>query len=160
MSPDDVVLVAGDWRVTRRQYASRLARAITVLRDLGLGEGGCIGVALRNCPQFFELFAAAGLMGAKSVPVAWRLKREEVAYLIADSGAQAVFYDADSAAQMAGLPGAIPLDDYETRLECAKPEPGSTAPHSSSPWSSIHRVPPAAPRRSNAASRRPRRWSG
>ena len=74
---DDVVLVLGDWRVTRAEYADRLARAVTVLRDLGIGEGGCIGVALRNCPQFFELFAAAGQVGAKSVPVAWRLKREE-----------------------------------------------------------------------------------
>lgn len=124
MSPDDVVLVAGDWRVTRAEYAGRLARAITVLRDLGLSEGGCIGVALRNCPQFFELFAAAGLIGAKSVPVAWRLKREEVDYLIADSGARAVFYDAGSAEQMAGLPGAISLDDYEALLEKAEPAPG------------------------------------
>jgi long-chain acyl-CoA synthetase len=123
-APDDVVLVAGDWRVTRAEYAGRLARAITVLRDFGVSEGGCIGVALRNCPQFFELFAAAGLMGAKSVPIAWRLKREEVAYLIEDSGAQVVFYDADSAAQMAGLPGAVSLDDYETRLQTAEPEPG------------------------------------
>jgi long-chain acyl-CoA synthetase len=124
MGPADVVLVSGDWRVTRAEYAGRLARAITVLRDLGIGEGGCIGVALRNCPQFFELFAAAGLMGAKSVPVAWRLKREEVEYLIADSGAQAVFYDADSAKQMQGLPGAISLDDYEARLKEAEPAPG------------------------------------
>jgi long-chain acyl-CoA synthetase len=124
MSSDDVVLVAGDWRVTRGEYASRLARAITVLRDFGLAEVGCIGVALRNCPQFFELFAAAGQIGAKSVPIAWRLKREEVAYLIEDSGARVVFYDADSAAQMAGLPGAISLDDYETRLQAAEPAPG------------------------------------
>ncbi|MBV1686790.1 AMP-binding protein [Novosphingobium sp. G106] len=122
--PDDIVLVAGDWRVSRAEYADRLARAITVLRDLGVEEGGCIGVALRNCPQFFELFAAAGLIGAKSVPIAWRLKREEVAYLIADSGARSVFYDADSAAQMAGLPGAISLEDYEMRLQAASPAPG------------------------------------
>jgi len=121
---EDIVLVAGDWRVSRAEYAGRLARAITVLRDLGVAEGDCIGVALRNCPQFFELFAAAGLMGAKSVPIAWRLKREEVAYLIADSGAGSVFYDADSAAQMAGLPGAMPLEDYEERLARAKPAPG------------------------------------
>jgi long-chain acyl-CoA synthetase len=121
---EDIVLVAGDWRVTRAEYASRLARAITVLRGFGVEEGACIGVALRNCPQFFELFAAAGLMGAKSVPIAWRLKREEVSYLIADSGARAIFYDADSAAQMAGLPGAIPLEAYEARLAAAEPAAG------------------------------------
>ena len=120
---DDIVLVAGDWRVTRAEYASRLARAVTVLRDLGVGEGGCIGVALRNCPQFFELIAAAGLIGAKAAPIAWRLKHDEVRYLIADSGARVVFYDADSAAQMTGLPG-VSLEDYDARLAGAEPAPG------------------------------------
>lgn len=35
--PNDVVLVAGNWRVTRAEYADRLARASTELRDLGEG---------------------------------------------------------------------------------------------------------------------------
>jgi long-chain acyl-CoA synthetase len=123
MATDDIVFVAGDWRVSREEYRSRLARAVTVLRDLGIGAGDGIGVALRNCPQFFELIGAASTLGAKAVPVAWRLKREEVEYLVADAGISRVFHDAESAAQMVGLP-AVPIDEYEARLAVAEPADG------------------------------------
>lgn len=121
---DDIVLVAGDVRVARGEFHERIARAVTGLRELGLGgDGGCIGIALRNCPEFFELAAAAAMIGAKSVPIAWRLKHEEVRYLVENSGARAVFYDSGSAAQMVGLPG-ISLDEYEARRNAAEPAAG------------------------------------
>ena len=72
MSDDDLVFVTPDQRVTRGEYRDRLARAVTVLRELGVGPGGGIGVALQNCPQFYELIGAASVLGAKAVPVAWR----------------------------------------------------------------------------------------
>jgi long-chain acyl-CoA synthetase len=123
LAGDDIVFVAGDQRVSREQYRDRLARAVTVLRDLGIREGGGIGIALRNCPQFFELLGAASTLGAKAVPIAWRLKQEEVRYLVADSGISHVFHDAESAAQMGGLP-AISLDRYEALLAAAEPAEG------------------------------------
>jgi long-chain acyl-CoA synthetase len=123
LAPDDIVLISGDVKLSRAQYRDRVARAMTVLGELGVGEGGCIGIALRNCPQFFEVAAAAGMVGAQSVPVAWRLKHEEVEYLVEDSCAQVVFYDDASAPQMRGLPG-ISLDEYEARIAGASPAPG------------------------------------
>ena len=59
VATDDIVFVANDWRVSRAQYADRVARAAAILRDIGVEAGDCIGVALRNCPQFFELLTAA-----------------------------------------------------------------------------------------------------
>ncbi len=118
----DIVFVTLNRRVSRAEYHSRLARAVRVLRDLGLGTGDSIGVALQNCPQFYELLAAASNIGVRTVPVAWRLKHEEVRYLIEDSGARLVFHDESSASQMAGLP-AISLDSYEEMLGQAEPEP-------------------------------------
>lgn len=120
MLDDDIVLVAGDRRLSRREYRNRVARAVSVLRARGVGEGGCIGVALRNCPQFFELLSAASRLGARTVPVAWRLKREEVQYLVQDSKAQVVFYDADSASQMTDIAG-VSLEEYERALEATGP---------------------------------------
>ena len=124
---DDIVLVAGAMRVSRTEFHDRVARAVTVLRDLGLGDAGpagdCIGIALRNCPQFFELGAAAAMIGGRSVPIAWRLKQDEVRYLVDDSGAKMVFYDAASAEQMSGMPG-MSLDEYDARLAAARPAPG------------------------------------
>ena len=122
MTEDDIVFVTPDRRVSRAEYRNRLARAVSVLRELGIGAGDGIGVALQNCPQFYELIAAASTLGAKAVPVAWRLKQEEVRYLIADSGAKRVFHDSVSASQMEGLP-AVSLDEYERLLALAAPEP-------------------------------------
>ncbi|MEO6716146.1 MAG: AMP-binding protein [Novosphingobium sp.] len=120
-TPDEeIVFAAGDWRVSRGEYRDRLGRAINLLQAEGIDAGGCIGIALRNCPQFFELLTAASLIGARAVPVAWRLKRDEVSYLIADSGARIVFFDADSAAQLEGLPG-MALEEYERRLSATPP---------------------------------------
>ena len=120
---DEIVFVLGDWRVGRREYAERAARAAALLGELGVGEGDCIGIALRNRPQFFELLAAATATGAKAVPIAWRLKRDEVHYLVRDSGAAVVFFDPDSAAVMEGLPG-LSLEEYERRLAAVSPREG------------------------------------
>jgi long-chain acyl-CoA synthetase len=117
---DDIVFVSGDLRVSRAQYRERVGKAASVLRGIGVGAGDCIGVALRNCPQFFELLAAASALKAKTVPIAWRLKREEVRYLVEDSKARCVFFDAESADQMDGLPG-LSLEAYEQRLRVAEP---------------------------------------
>jgi long-chain acyl-CoA synthetase len=117
---EDVLFVVGDWRVSRNVYQDRVARAATMLREIGIGPRDCIGVALRNRPQFFELLAAATSVGAKAVPVAWRLKHDEVRYLVEDSKSKFVFFDADSAPHMTGLPG-ISLEEYERRLANASP---------------------------------------
>ena len=117
---DDVVLVLGEQRLNRAQFQDRALRAQAVLAGKGIAKGDRIGVALRNRPQVFELLAAATALGATTVPIAWRLKREEVAYLLADSGAKLVFYDADSAGQMQDFPG-MSLEQYETALAAADP---------------------------------------
>lgn len=112
---DDILFVVGQARVTRREYQDRVARAITVLGQFRVGEGDCIGIALRNRPQFFELLAAAAAVGAKAVPIAWRLKQDEVEYLVADSGSKVVFYDEESAQILSGAPG-VSLEEYENLL--------------------------------------------
>ena len=117
---DEVVLVLGEQRLTRAQFQDRALRAQAVLAGKGIGRGDRIGIALRNRPQFFELLAAATALGATTVPIAWRLKREEVAYLVADSGVKQVFYDADSAAQMQHFNG-MSLEQYEAALAATEP---------------------------------------
>jgi long-chain acyl-CoA synthetase len=119
----DALLVCGERRLSRPEFANRVARAVSMLQEIGIGKGDCVGIALRNRPEFFELLAAATAVAAKSVPVAWRLKHDEVRYLVEDSGAKVVFYDFDSAASVTGLPG-ISLSEYEDRLALVEPAPG------------------------------------
>jgi long-chain acyl-CoA synthetase len=116
--PEEAILVAGDMRVSRKDYRDRVARAVTVLRELGVGAGSNIGIALRNRPQFLELAAAVTSLGAMAILVAWRLKKDEVRHLVEDSGATVVIYDREAAEAVAGLP-ALSLDDYEARLAAA-----------------------------------------
>ena len=43
---------------------------------------------LRNDFAFFEVSGAAAALGTPVVPINWHLKAEEVAYILADSGAE------------------------------------------------------------------------
>jgi long-chain acyl-CoA synthetase len=118
-----VIMVCGDRRLTRGEFADRVARSVSMLREIRVGNGDCIGIALRNRPEFFELLAAATAVGAKSVPIAWRLKHDEVRYLVEDSGAKLVFFDGDSASSVTGLRG-MSLSEYEGRLAVLEPAVG------------------------------------
>lgn len=116
----EVILVLGDQRVTRAGFADRVARARAVLAAEGIGDGDRLGVALRNRPQFFELMAAATALGATTVPIAWRLKQEEVRYLFEDSGAKLVIFDPEAESQIQGVRG-MSLAAYEEALAQVKP---------------------------------------
>jgi long-chain acyl-CoA synthetase len=61
------------------------------------------------------------------VPIAWRLKREEVEYLVEDSGVKLVFFDDASAERMEGLDG-VSLEDYEAALTTTEPAEPSGVP--------------------------------
>jgi len=126
LNHDEVLFVAGDRRMTRGEYDDRVARAAVVLDQLGVGPGDCVGIALRNRPQFFELLAASTAVGAKAVPIAWRLKHDELSYLIEDSKARVVVFEDDHDRNEASLVG-MSLADYETRLASVDPTTGTSA---------------------------------
>jgi len=117
---DNALLVMGEQRVSKEEFQDRSLRAQAFLALRGIGRGDRIGIAFRNRPQFYELMTAATALGATSIPIAWRLKREEVEYLIEDSGVKLVFFDPDSAARMEGLNG-VSLAEYEKALTVTEP---------------------------------------
>ncbi len=127
MGDNDVVLVLGGHRVTCGEFRDRVLRAQTFLASRGIAKGDRIGIALRNRPQFFELMAAATALGATTVPIAWRLKREEVAYLVEDSGVKLVVCDEASASQMS-LFTSVSLDAYEQALVGTAPAASTRDP--------------------------------
>jgi long-chain acyl-CoA synthetase len=126
-SADDILFVLGDERLTRGDFIGRSLRAQAFLASKGIGQGDRIGIAFRNRPQFYELMTAATALGATSVPIAWRLKREEVEYLVEDSGVKLVFFDDASAERMEGLNG-VSLEDYEVALATTEPAAPSGVP--------------------------------
>ncbi|WP_209308942.1 long-chain-fatty-acid--CoA ligase [Blastococcus sp. CT_GayMR16] len=80
------------------QRVTRLARA---LGERGVGAGDRIAVLALNGLEVVESFLAGVRLGAIVVPVNFRLVADEVAYVLADSGAVAVVTDPAMAPLMA-----------------------------------------------------------
>ena len=81
-------IISGERQISYPEIHARIARAAAGFRALGLGGGTPVGMMLRNDFAFFEVSAAAAALGSPVVPINWHLKAEEVAYILADSGAE------------------------------------------------------------------------
>ncbi len=74
-----------DLAVPRTAVMQRATRAARGLDALGVREGDCVALLLRNDFPFFEVQQAAALVGAYSVAINWHGKSEEVRYILEDS---------------------------------------------------------------------------
>ena len=90
--PDALALImAGSGEtVTYAQLEARANRGAHALRALGVGIGDVVAVVCDNRPEFFDLFWATQRSGITMVPVSTRLKCDEIAYIVEDSGAKAL----------------------------------------------------------------------
>jgi long-chain acyl-CoA synthetase len=71
--------------------ANRLARA---LRARGLRDGDAVAIVCGNRPEFAEVVHACLRAGLRYTPVNWHLTADEVAYIVDDCQARALFGDA------------------------------------------------------------------
>ena len=79
---------------TERTYAQAHERAALIaggLAALGVDDGDTVALVLRNSVEFMELTMGISRAGASPVPVNWHWRGDELGYLLADSGAKAVF---------------------------------------------------------------------
>ncbi len=96
------MIISGDRSISYPEIHARIARAATGLRTLGLQGGTPVAMMLRNDFALFEVAGAAAALGSPVVPINWHLKAEEVAYILADSGAKILICHADLLPQIAG----------------------------------------------------------
>ncbi|HEX3700627.1 MAG TPA: AMP-binding protein, partial [Phenylobacterium sp.] len=68
--------------------ANRIAR---LLRGAGLKQGDAVALACSNRAEFVEVLAAARRSGLRITPVNWHLTADEIAYIVADCEAKALF---------------------------------------------------------------------
>jgi fatty-acyl-CoA synthase len=94
---------ATSWAELRRRVRA-LAGA---LAGSGVAEGDRVAVLMGNRPEFVETVLAANLLGAIAVPVNFRLSADEVAYILADSGAVALAVDQELAPLAAEVRGSL-----------------------------------------------------
>lgn len=91
-NPDHpAVVMAGSGRVvTYGQLDDNSARLASALRSLGLGKGDVVALLSDNAAECFEVYWACMRSGLYITPVNRNLNADEIAYIVADSGAKAL----------------------------------------------------------------------
>ena len=91
---DGLVEVEAGRRFTFAELNARCNRTAQALATLGVRKGDRVGLLLMNGVEFVESFFAIAKLGAIVVPLNWRLVADELAFILADSGATVLIYDA------------------------------------------------------------------
>src|SRR5246127_4675800 len=89
-----VVMAGSGKTVTHRELDDNSARLASALHALGLRPGDVIALLSDNSAEAFDVYWAALRSGLYITAVNWHLAPEEAAYIVRDSGAQAVIVSA------------------------------------------------------------------
>ena len=96
-TPDKPALIlhadGGDVVRTYADLDDRTTRLAHAFAARGIGAGDRVAIMLPNGLEFFETWAAASKLHASVVLVNWHLKSDELAYILADSGAKLLVSD-------------------------------------------------------------------
>ena len=95
--PDKPALILGGAPRTYGDLNARVNRLARALRRAGVGPRDTVGAVLHNGYEWYELLNAVGKLGAQLVPIGYRLKGPEIAYMMADSGAKVLLGAVDLA---------------------------------------------------------------
>lgn len=91
-------------------FQDRVRRVANGLLGMGLPEGACVALLLRNDFAFLEASLGAQKAGLYPVPINWHLKPAEISYILDDCGARLLIAHADLLAQISDdLPPGLPV---------------------------------------------------
>jgi acyl-CoA synthetase (AMP-forming)/AMP-acid ligase II len=132
VQPDAEALTYGEVRWTWAQWDDRIRRVAGGLAARGLGRGGRVAFLDKNNPACLEVSLGAGLLGAASAVINWRLAAGELDYVINDSGASVLFTGAGLLPAVEAIRDRLPQvtdvivvggpdDEYEAFLAGARP---------------------------------------
>src|SRR6185503_7512468 len=95
--PDRPALAVGKRPVrTYREMASRVAKLASGLtHQFNLKKHDRVALAMRNCPEFYEILFACWHAGITAVPMNAKLHPKEFAYILENSGAKLCFVTPD-----------------------------------------------------------------
>ena len=102
------------------ELASRVSRLSAGLRKkFNLAKGDRVALAMRNCPEYYELLFACWHAGLTPVPMNAKLHAREFAYILENSGAKACFVTPDLESAVDGI--------STSQLKTFHEEPGAPA---------------------------------
>src|SRR5438445_13186495 len=93
--PDKTAVVHGERRYSYRVFEERVNRLAWALRRAGLDKHDRVAFLCPNIPPLLEAHFAVPAAGGILVAVNTRLGSEEVAYILAHSGARFLFVDSE-----------------------------------------------------------------
>jgi long-chain acyl-CoA synthetase len=130
-------LVSGERTHAAAAFDAHTLRAAAGFAALGVRQGDCVALLLRNDFAFLEASLAAVRIGAYAVPINWHFKTEEVGYVLADCSAKVLVAHADLLAAVAdAIPAGVKVLVVETPPEIAGAygsRPGA-ASHGAAEW--------------------------
>src|SRR5438270_13419535 len=91
--PDRTAAIFADQRISHRDYLVRVERLAAGRAGCGISLGDRVAVVARNKPEYVDLYGAVAWLGAILVPVNWRLRAQEIAYVLADADPKVVIAD-------------------------------------------------------------------
>jgi long-chain acyl-CoA synthetase len=109
--PDKPALIMGGAALTYGVLNTRVNRLAHALRQAGVGVGDAVAAVLHNGFEWFEVLEAVGKLGAQLVPVGYRMKGPEIAYMVADSQAKVIVGAPDLRAEIDRAMHELPLAD-------------------------------------------------
>jgi len=89
--PDRDCIVFEGERWTYVQINERVNQLVNVLTKLGVEKSDRIGILHVNCNQYIETYYAAAKLGAIFVPLNFRAKADELAYMIGNAEVKVLF---------------------------------------------------------------------
>jgi fatty-acyl-CoA synthase len=121
-APDAPALAFEQDRRTFGELEERSERLAAALAARGVEPGDHVAMLQYNGIEFVEAFLAIQKLGACAVPVNFRLTREEVDYVLADSGATLAIADPELAPRAGAVETIVVGPDYEEALAAAPAE--------------------------------------
>src|SRR5271155_836924 len=88
--PERIAVICGERIATYRDLSDGAGRIAAALRAHGIGRGDRVGVLINNRLEWLEACFGATALGAVAVPFSTWSKRQELAFLLADSAVQAL----------------------------------------------------------------------
>ena len=119
MSPERAALIADGRTETYGQLRDRVYRLAHALQNLGVRRRDRVAYLGPNHPAFVETMFAAGVLGAVILPLNTRLAAPELAYIVADAGADLLVWAPELAETVSALHQHRPF-----RTEVAVGDPG------------------------------------
>ncbi len=89
--PQQLAVINGELQLSYADLLARARRAAGALQGAGLRRGDRIGLLIGNRIEWLELVFGAAALGITSAPFSTWSKPKELAFLIEDSGIQALF---------------------------------------------------------------------